>query len=149
MYLQFKEDPSFKPQGGQLGENDMDYDTDEKSMATLRRHLRAAREEYYRCKRYLYLCRMLCKLVWQVLQCAVHFNLFQLIFNWLTITHFHIKEFVLVVIVCLKSEHHPLQDCSYDRICWLSYKSMCLENRCSNTWRYKWKFVYPIFSLLA
>lgn len=49
--LQFKEDPSFKPQGGQLGENDMDYDTDEKSMATLRRHLRAAREEYYRCKR--------------------------------------------------------------------------------------------------
>ncbi|KAI5669819.1 hypothetical protein M9H77_19672 [Catharanthus roseus] len=46
----FKEDPSFKPQGGQLGENDMDYDTDEKSMATLRRHLRYAREEYYRCK---------------------------------------------------------------------------------------------------
>ncbi|KZV53763.1 hypothetical protein F511_00029 [Dorcoceras hygrometricum] len=46
----FKEDPSFKPQGGRLGENDMDYDTDEKSMATLRRHLRGAREEYYRCK---------------------------------------------------------------------------------------------------
>ncbi|KAF3439247.1 hypothetical protein FNV43_RR17523 [Rhamnella rubrinervis] len=46
----FKEDPSFKPQGGQLGENDMDYDTDEKSMATLRRHLRGAREEYYRYK---------------------------------------------------------------------------------------------------
>ncbi|KAK4411700.1 hypothetical protein Sango_0243000 [Sesamum angolense] len=46
-----KEDPSFKPQGGRLGENDMDYDTDEKSMATLRRHLRRAREEYYRCKR--------------------------------------------------------------------------------------------------
>lgn len=46
----FKEDPSFKPQGGQLGENDMDYDTDEKSMATLRRNLRYAREEYYRCK---------------------------------------------------------------------------------------------------
>ncbi|CAA0821005.1 LMBR1-like membrane protein [Striga hermonthica] len=45
-----KEDPSFKPQGGRLGENDMDYDTDEKSMATLRRHLRGAREEYYRCK---------------------------------------------------------------------------------------------------
>ncbi|XP_062148628.1 uncharacterized protein LOC133857389 isoform X1 [Alnus glutinosa] len=44
----FKEDPSFKPQGGRLGENDMDYDTDEKSMATLRRHLRQAREEYYR-----------------------------------------------------------------------------------------------------
>ncbi|KAL0431889.1 UNVERIFIED_CONTAM: LMBR1 domain-containing protein 2B [Sesamum radiatum] len=35
---------------GSLGENDMDYDTDEKSMATLRRHLRRAREEYYRCK---------------------------------------------------------------------------------------------------
>ncbi|CAJ2667886.1 unnamed protein product [Trifolium pratense] len=47
----FREDPSFKPQGGQLGENDMDYDTDEKSMAKLRRHLRNAREEYYRYKR--------------------------------------------------------------------------------------------------
>lgn len=46
----FREDPSFKPQGGRLGENDMDYDTDEKSMATLRRHLRRAREEYYRYK---------------------------------------------------------------------------------------------------
>ncbi|KAK2981430.1 hypothetical protein RJ640_004044 [Escallonia rubra] len=46
----FREDPSFKPQGGRLGENDMDYDTDEKSMATLRRHLRGAREEYCRCK---------------------------------------------------------------------------------------------------
>lgn len=33
----------------------MDYDTDEKSMATLRRHLRGAREEYYRYKRYLLL----------------------------------------------------------------------------------------------
>ncbi|KAF6170303.1 hypothetical protein GIB67_042993 [Kingdonia uniflora] len=44
------EDPSFKPQGGRLGENDMDYDTDEKSMATLRRQLRRAREEYYRYK---------------------------------------------------------------------------------------------------
>lgn len=30
----------------------MDYDTDEKSMATLRRQLRRAREEYYRYKRY-------------------------------------------------------------------------------------------------
>ncbi|KAL3621718.1 hypothetical protein CASFOL_034378 [Castilleja foliolosa] len=50
LVLMFKEDPSFKPQGGRLGENDMDYDTDEKSMATLRRHLRGAREEYYRCK---------------------------------------------------------------------------------------------------
>lgn len=46
----FREDPSFKPQGGRLGENDMDYDTDEKSMATLRRNLRRAREEYYRFK---------------------------------------------------------------------------------------------------
>lgn len=46
----FREDPSFKPQGGQLGENDMDYDTDEKSMATLRRHLRGTKEEYYRYK---------------------------------------------------------------------------------------------------
>ncbi|PON90888.1 LMBR1-like membrane protein [Trema orientale] len=46
----FMQDPSFKPQGGRLGENDMDYDTDEKSMATLRRHLRGAREEYYRYK---------------------------------------------------------------------------------------------------
>ncbi|XVF67247.1 hypothetical protein PTKIN_Ptkin10aG0105300 [Pterospermum kingtungense] len=43
-----KEDPSFKPQGGRFGENDMDYDTDEKSMATLRRRLRIAREEYCR-----------------------------------------------------------------------------------------------------
>ncbi|KAF1875856.1 hypothetical protein Lal_00006487 [Lupinus albus] len=46
----FREDPSFKPQGGQFGESDMDYDTDEKSMATLRRHLRGAAEEYYRYK---------------------------------------------------------------------------------------------------
>ncbi|KAF2283945.1 hypothetical protein GH714_017485 [Hevea brasiliensis] len=43
----FREDPAFKPQGGRLGENDMDYDTDEKSMATLRRHLRGAREGEY------------------------------------------------------------------------------------------------------
>ncbi|GLT97961.1 hypothetical protein SLE2022_155000 [Rubroshorea leprosula] len=51
MLLQMsKEDPSFKPQGGRLGENDMDYDTDVKTMATLRRHLRIAREEYYRYK---------------------------------------------------------------------------------------------------
>ncbi|RHN62692.1 putative LMBR1-like membrane protein [Medicago truncatula] len=42
------EDPSFKPQGGRLGESDMDYDTDEKSMASLRRRLRRAREQYYR-----------------------------------------------------------------------------------------------------
>ncbi|KAI3702188.1 hypothetical protein L6452_27914 [Arctium lappa] len=44
------EDPSFKPQGGRLGENDMEYDTDEKSMATLRRQLKIAKGEYYRCK---------------------------------------------------------------------------------------------------
>ncbi|XP_023750686.2 uncharacterized protein LOC111899037 isoform X1 [Lactuca sativa] len=44
------EDPSFKPQGGRLGENDMDYDADEKSMATLRRQLGRAKAEYYRCK---------------------------------------------------------------------------------------------------
>ncbi|XP_018632988.1 uncharacterized protein [Nicotiana tomentosiformis] len=42
------EDPSFKPQGGNLGENDMDYDTDAKTMATLRRQLKIAREKYYR-----------------------------------------------------------------------------------------------------
>ncbi|XP_039127247.1 LMBR1 domain-containing protein 2 homolog A isoform X1 [Dioscorea cayenensis subsp. rotundata] len=46
----FREDPSFKPSGGRLGENDMDYDTDEKTMATLRRQLRIAREQYYRYK---------------------------------------------------------------------------------------------------
>ncbi|KAL8143488.1 hypothetical protein V2J09_016520 [Rumex salicifolius] len=45
-----KEDPSFKPQGGRLGENDMEYDTDEKSMASLRRQLRFTWEEYYRYK---------------------------------------------------------------------------------------------------
>lgn len=49
--FQLKEDPSFRPQGGRLGENDMDYDTDEKTMATLRRQLRGAREEYYRYRR--------------------------------------------------------------------------------------------------
>lgn len=46
----FKEDPSFKPQGGKLGEKDMDYDADEKSMAELRRQLRVAQEQYYRYK---------------------------------------------------------------------------------------------------
>lgn len=51
---QFNEDPSFKPQGGRLGENDMDYDTDEKTMAALRRHLRKAREQYYRYRRYIH-----------------------------------------------------------------------------------------------
>ena len=49
--LQLKEDSTFKPQGGTLGENDMDYDTDEKSMATLRRRLRIARDEYCRYRR--------------------------------------------------------------------------------------------------
>ncbi|GAA0173446.1 hypothetical protein LIER_27062 [Lithospermum erythrorhizon] len=44
------EDPSFKPQGGQFGENDMDYDTDAKTMAALRRQLVIAREQYYRYK---------------------------------------------------------------------------------------------------
>ncbi|KAG8474913.1 hypothetical protein CXB51_031609 [Gossypium anomalum] len=43
--------PVFLPQGGQLGENDIDYDSDEKSMAKLRRHLWLAREEYYQYKR--------------------------------------------------------------------------------------------------
>ncbi|XP_020582413.1 LMBR1 domain-containing protein 2 homolog A-like isoform X2 [Phalaenopsis equestris] len=46
----FRDDPSFKPSGGRLGENDMDYDTDEKTMAALRRQLKGAREEYYRYK---------------------------------------------------------------------------------------------------
>ncbi|XP_038995996.1 G-protein coupled receptor-associated protein LMBRD2B-like, partial [Hibiscus syriacus] len=35
-----------KPQGGRFGENDMDYDTDEKSMVSLRPRLRIAREQY-------------------------------------------------------------------------------------------------------
>ncbi|XP_012572400.1 uncharacterized protein [Cicer arietinum] len=48
MQQMLKEDPSFKPQGGRLGESDMDYDTDAKSMAALRRRLRRAREQYYR-----------------------------------------------------------------------------------------------------
>lgn len=51
-FFQLKEDPSFKPSGGRLGENDMDYDTDDKTMAALRRQLRKAREEYYRYKRF-------------------------------------------------------------------------------------------------
>ncbi|KAJ8765678.1 hypothetical protein K2173_014800 [Erythroxylum novogranatense] len=45
-----RQDPSFNPQGGQLGENDMDYDADEKSMASLRRNLGCSREQYYRYK---------------------------------------------------------------------------------------------------
>ncbi|XP_020082431.1 LMBR1 domain-containing protein 2 homolog A isoform X2 [Ananas comosus] len=50
LHQMLREDPSFKPSGGRLGENDMDYDTDDKTMAALRRQLRKAREEYYRCK---------------------------------------------------------------------------------------------------
>ncbi|KAL2634853.1 hypothetical protein R1flu_006332 [Riccia fluitans] len=45
-----KEDPLFKPSGGRMGESDMDYDTDEKTMADLRRRLRKAKEAYYRYK---------------------------------------------------------------------------------------------------
>ena len=48
---QAEEDPSFKPSGGRMGESDMDYDADEKSMATLRRRLRKARYSYCRFKR--------------------------------------------------------------------------------------------------
>lgn len=51
MLLQMaEEDPSFKPSGGRMGESDMDYDADEKSMATLRRRLRKARYFYCRYK---------------------------------------------------------------------------------------------------
>lgn len=46
-----RDDPLFKLSGGnKLAENDMDYDTDEKTMAALRRRLRIAHEEYCRCK---------------------------------------------------------------------------------------------------
>ncbi|KAG6409135.1 hypothetical protein SASPL_132168 [Salvia splendens] len=45
------EDSTFKPGGGKLGGGDMDYDTDKTSMASLRKHLRKARERYYRYKR--------------------------------------------------------------------------------------------------
>lgn len=66
-FFQLKEDPSFKPSGGRLGDNDMDYDTDEKSMATLRRQLRIAREDYYGYKRYaktnLLVCFYLSKVI--------------------------------------------------------------------------------------
>lgn len=66
-FFQLKEDPSFKPSGGRLGDNDMDYDTDEKSMATLRRQLRIAREDYYGYKRYaktnLLVCFYLSKMI--------------------------------------------------------------------------------------
>ncbi|KAH1215461.1 LMBR1 domain-containing protein 2 [Glycine max] len=56
IYMQLKEDPSFKPQGGTLGESGMDYDTDDKSMAALRRRLTKAREQYYRYRRYTLIC---------------------------------------------------------------------------------------------
>uniref|UniRef100_A0A453R4Q6 Uncharacterized protein n=1 Tax=Aegilops tauschii subsp. strangulata TaxID=200361 RepID=A0A453R4Q6_AEGTS len=46
-----RDDPLFKLSGGnKLAENDMDYDTDEKTMAALRRRLRIAHEEYCRSK---------------------------------------------------------------------------------------------------
>uniref|UniRef100_A0ACD5ZL52 Uncharacterized protein n=1 Tax=Avena sativa TaxID=4498 RepID=A0ACD5ZL52_AVESA len=45
-----RDDPLFKLSGGKIVENDMDYDTDEKTMAALRRRLRRAHEEYCRCK---------------------------------------------------------------------------------------------------
>jgi hypothetical protein len=45
-----KEDPAFKPSGGRMGESDMDYDTDEKSMAALKRRLLKAQSSYYRYK---------------------------------------------------------------------------------------------------
>eukprot|EP00850_Spirogloea_muscicola_P000577 SM000002S05657 [mRNA] locus=s2:1440309:1445495:+ [translate_table: standard] len=44
------EDTTFKPSGGRMGESDMDYDADEKSMADLRRRLRRAQDMYYRYK---------------------------------------------------------------------------------------------------
>ncbi|MCO5589145.1 hypothetical protein L7F22_043111 [Adiantum nelumboides] len=51
MLLQMaEEDPLFKPSGGRMGESDMDYDADEKSMAALRRRLRKARYFYCRFK---------------------------------------------------------------------------------------------------
>lgn len=45
-----REDPVFKPSGGRMGESDMDYDQDEKSMAALRRRLRKAQSAYNRYK---------------------------------------------------------------------------------------------------
>lgn len=51
-FSQLEDDSLFQPSGGKLGEHDMDYDTDNKTMATLRRQLRKAHEEYYRRKRY-------------------------------------------------------------------------------------------------
>ncbi|KAJ7552379.1 hypothetical protein O6H91_06G052900 [Diphasiastrum complanatum] len=45
-----KENPSFKPSAGRMGENDMDYESDEKSMAALRRRLRNAQHTFARYK---------------------------------------------------------------------------------------------------
>jgi hypothetical protein len=45
----------FKPSGGRMGESDMDYDTDEKSMAALKRRLLKAQSAYYRYKRYSFI----------------------------------------------------------------------------------------------
>lgn len=45
------EDPTFKPTGGRIGENDMDYDMSVKTLAALRKRLRNAKEQYYRYKR--------------------------------------------------------------------------------------------------
>ncbi|CAI5961905.1 unnamed protein product [Closterium sp. NIES-65] len=56
------EDAGFKPSGGQIGENDMDYDADAKSMAALRRRLRNAQDNYSRCK------TEYCTVVWEALQ---------------------------------------------------------------------------------
>ncbi|GAQ89609.1 hypothetical protein KFL_005410080 [Klebsormidium nitens] len=44
------EDPTFKPTGGRIGENDMDYDMSIKTLASLRKRLRNAKEQYYRYK---------------------------------------------------------------------------------------------------
>lgn len=51
-----------------MGENDMDYDADDKSMGALRRQLRVAQEEYYRYKRYTFLrkeecCMHICEIL--------------------------------------------------------------------------------------
>nr|PNR62243.1 hypothetical protein PHYPA_000667 [Physcomitrium patens] len=50
MVEMYRGDPAFKPSGGRMGENDMDYDQNEKSMAALRRRLRKAQSAYYRYK---------------------------------------------------------------------------------------------------
>lgn len=45
------EDPTFKPTGGRIGENDMDYDMSVRTLAALRKRLRNAKDQYYRYKR--------------------------------------------------------------------------------------------------